>query len=307
MTQLSHNDRVFFEPISHSYTLDGDKLLMGVTELMSKHGINADYAGIKKEVLDNAAKEGTAIHHEIQDYENSQAILNSPLIEDYKQLGLKFIESEYPVSDFELVASAIDGVYEGSKKNSVILLDYKTTQKLHNRALQWQLGLYKNFFERQNPKLTVEACYCLWIDKKTRKIKGLVPIEPVSETEVLALLDAERKGLLYEDNYEAPTLDLVLGDDALPYAEGLGKVARLKAEVKKLEEGLKSYDDTIIAYMEEHNLTSIDTAEGKITKRAASTSERVDTDKLKTKFPHIWDSVKKLSYTKASLTFKPKE
>ena len=304
---LNHSNRVYFEPVSHSYLLDGDTLLMGVTELMSKHGLGADYAGIKKDVLDNAAKEGTAIHREIQDYENGESVLNSPLIEDYKKLGLKFIESEYPVSDYALIASAIDGVYRGSKTNSVILLDYKTTQQLHNRALQWQLGIYKVLFESMNPTVVVEACYCLWIDKKTRKIKGLVPIEPVSEAEVLALLDAERNGLIYEDNYETPTLDVILGEDALSYADGIGKVARLKAEVKKLEEGLKTYDDVIISYMEEHNLTSIDTPEGKIIKRAASTSERVDTDKLKTKYPHIWELVKKSSYTKASLTFKPKE
>jgi hypothetical protein len=307
MMQLSHSDRVFFEPISHSYTLDGDQLLMGVTELLSKHGLNADYAGISQDTLDNAAKEGTAIHHEIQDYENGQAILNSPLIEDYKKLGLKFVESEYPVSDYEMVASAIDGVYQGSKKNSVILLDYKTTQKLHRRPLAWQLGIYKVLFEHQNPELTVESCHCLWIDKKTRKIKGLIPIEPVSEAEVLALLDAERNGLLYEDNYVEPTLDLVLGENAITYAEGIGKVARLKAEIKAIEDGLKSFDDAIIQYMEEHGITSMDTPDGKLTKRAGSVQERVDTEKLKSKFPHIWDSVKKTVSTKASLTFKLNE
>ena len=185
--------------------------------------------------------------------------------------------------------------------------DYKFTQKLHTRPLQWQLGIYRVLFERLNPGIVVEACYCLWGDKKTRKIKGLIPIEPVSEAEVLALFDAERNGLLYEDNYDAPTLEVMLGENALEYAEGIGKLARLKADVKKLEEGLKSYDDTIIAYMEEHGLTSIDTPEGKLIKKSASTSERVDTDKLKTKFPHIWDSVKKAVHTKASLTFKPKE
>ena len=305
--QLAHSNRVYFEPVSHSYLLDGETLLMGVTELMAKHGLSADYAGIKKDVLENAAKEGTAIHREIQDYENGEAILNSPLIEDYKKLNLKFIESEYPVSDFELVASAIDGVYAGSKKDSVILIDYKATQKLHNRALQWQLGAYKFLFERLNPGIVVEACYCLWIDKKARKIKGLIPIEPVSEAEVLALLDAERNGLIYEDNYNAPTLEVMLGENALEYVNGIGKLARLKADVKKLEDSLKSYDDTIIAYMEEHGLSSIDTPEGKLIKKSASTSERVDTDKLKKKFPHIWDSVKKTSNTKASLTFKQKE
>lgn len=305
--ELAHNNRVFFEPVSHSYTLDDGTLLMGVTELMAKHGLSADYAGIKKEVLENAAKEGTALHHEIQDYENGLAILNSPFIEDYKKLGLKFIESEYPVSDFEMIASAIDGVYEGSKKNSVILIDYKFTQKLHTRALQFQLGIYRYLFLQQNPKLTVEACYCLWGDKKTRKIKSLIPIEPVSEAEVLALLDAERNGLLYEDNYVEPTLDLVLGENAITYAANIGKVARLKAEIKAIEDGLKTFDDAIIQYMEEHGITSMDTPDGKLTKRAGSVQERADSEKLKTKFPHIWDSVKKTVSTKASLTFKLNE
>ena len=306
--ELKHNDRVLFDSAAHLYLLDGKKLLMGVTELMQKHHLGADYAGISQEVLDKAAEEGTAIHRELQNYENGETMLLTPLIKDYKKLcqenGLKFVESEYPVSDYELVASAIDMVYEA--KNGAVLVDIKTTVKLHTRALAWQLGIYDFLFRQQNPDIPVVGHYCLWIDKKTRKIKGLVPIEPVSEAEVLALLDAERKGEIYIDQHEEPSLDLVLGENAVAYAEGLGKLALLKAQIKEIEDGLKSYDAEIISFMEERGLTSIDTPEGKIIKRSASTSEVVDTDKLKTKYTNIWELVKKTKYTKASLTFKAK-
>ena len=301
--ELSHNNRVFFEPKSHVYILDGSKFLMGVTELMKKKGLSADYSGISKAVLDNAAAEGTAIHKELQDYENGESVLVTPLIEQYKELGLKFVESEYPVSDYELVASAIDMVYEG--KNGAILVDIKTTQKLHKRALQWQLGIYCYLFRQQNPDIPIEDCYCLWIDKKTRKIRGLVSIEPVSEAEVLALLDAERNGVDYTDNYEPKGLDLVLGEDAITYAENAGRIAYLKAQVKELEEGLKECDAKIISYMTEKGLTYLETPEGKISLKAAYTREGVDTDKLKSKYSNIYELVKKTSTVKASISFKP--
>ena len=133
--------RVFFEPTSHSYVLDGETLLMGVTSLMKKHGLSPDYSGIPEATLRKAAEEGTAIHKEIQDYENGISVLASDLISEYKKLGLKFIASEYQVTDYETVASAIDGIYEGSKKKKVKLVDFKTTQKYHRRSLEWQLGI----------------------------------------------------------------------------------------------------------------------------------------------------------------------
>ena len=58
-------------------------------------------------------------------------------------------------------------------------------------------------------------CYCLHIDKKERTIKGLVPIEPVSEAEVVALLLAENEGRIYIDQHEEPSAELVLTDAEL--------------------------------------------------------------------------------------------
>lgn len=304
--ELKHSDRIYFDPVSHSYLLDNEKLLMGVTELMSKHGLGADYGGIKQEVLDRAAAIGTELHKEIQDYENGETIFASDLIDDYRKLGLKFIESEYPVSDYELIASAIDGVYEGSKPNTVILVDFKFTEKYHRRALDWQLGLYRYLFERQNPGIKVEALYCLHGDKKTRRIKGFYPVDGVSTEEVEALLQAEREGLIYVDENAVPDASLVLEEDELQtYIARAAQIAELKAKIKEIEDGLKAYDERMLAYMADNNLDEMAAPGGVFTRKKAYTQTRVDSAKLQKLFPAVYEKVTKVTEVAASISFKP--
>ena len=74
--ELTRSNRVYFDATSHSYLLDGETLLMGVTELMKKHGLGADYSGIPEATLRKAAEEGTAIHQEIEAYDNGESVLS---------------------------------------------------------------------------------------------------------------------------------------------------------------------------------------------------------------------------------------
>ena len=124
--KLVKNEKVFFSEEAHIYLNENGDELIGVTSLMRKHGLGADYSGIPEATLRRAAEEGTALHKEIEDYETGQAVLISPLIQEYQKLGLKCVAVEYLVSDDTTVASSIDGVYEGTKKNTVILVDYTT-------------------------------------------------------------------------------------------------------------------------------------------------------------------------------------
>lgn len=309
--ELQNNTRVFFEPLSHSYILDGDTMLIGVTELMKKHSLGADYSGIPEKVLNKAAEEGTALHKEIEDYDNGLSVLRTPLIEQYAKLcaqaGLIFVSSEYLVSDDELVASSIDGVYrlKNGKKNEVVLIDYKSTQKVHTRPLQFQLGIYKVLFERQNPGLKVTATYCLHIDKKLRAIKGLVPIEPVSEAEVDALLQAEREGRIYIDLHEEPSAELVLTDQELAaYVVQQEEITRLKEQIKKIEDTLKGLDNRVKDYMLEHGLEKLEGGGGVFTLKKAYTRTGIDVDRLKKIQPGIYEQYKKETTVSASISFK---
>lgn len=309
MEKLNNNSRIFFEPTSHTYLMDGEVLLMGVTELLSKHNLNADYGGIKKEVLDNAAKEGTRLHEMIEDYDNGQAVLETPLIQQYKQIcrehGLVFVTNEYLVSDEELVASKIDGVYRLANGHYV-LVDYKFTQKIHWRPLAWQIGVYKVFFERQNPGSVVDATYVLHGDKKTQTLDGFYPVTPVSEAEVDALLDAERQGIIYIDDNATKDISEVLEDgEVAKYVDAASSLAELKAKVKEAEAALKEIDKRILKYMEDNNLDELQAGNGVIKRTKGSIQTRVDSDKLKDKFPHIWEMVKKEVSVSGRISYKP--
>lgn len=304
---LVNNTQVFFEPLSHTY-LCGDKVLIGVTTLMAKHGLAPDYSGIPVATLKKAADEGTAIHREIQDYDNGLSVLRTPLIEEYialcEEKGLKFVASEYLVSDNETVASSIDCVY--GEGNEVILVDIKTTTKPHMRPLAWQLGCYKVFFERQNPGKKVVGCYCLHIDRKEKTIKGLIPVDVVTEAEVDALIEAERDGRIYVDQYEEPSAEVVLTDAELTaYVVQASEIASLKDKIKQIEESLKGLDKRVLDYMLEHNLESMEGGGGVFKVKKAYERTSIDTERLKKMQPGIYDQYKKTTTVAASLTFKP--
>lgn len=309
--ELRNNEKVFFDPISHTYLM-GDKVLIGVTSLMKKHGLSPDYSGIPQAVLNKAAEEGTAVHKEIEDYDNGLSVLRTPLIEEYaklcREMGLIFIRNEFLVSDDELVASSIDGVY-GLKNhpiNEVVLIDYKATSKVHIRSLQWQLGIYRVLFERETTELNVVACYCLHIDKKERTIKGLIPIEPVTEAEVDALLQAEREGRIYIDLHEEPSAELVLTDAELTaYVTQQNEIARLKEQIKAIEETLKGLDKRVLDYMTENNLETLEGGGGVFKVKKAYERTTIDTERLKKMQPGIYEQYKKTTTIQASLTFKP--
>lgn len=301
---LADNSRIFFDETSHTYLLDDGRLLMGVTTLMKKHGLAPDYSGIPESVLKKAAEEGTSIHKEIEDYDNGVSVLNTELIDGYRKLGLKHIASEYIVSDYDLVASAIDGVYQGSEPDSVILVDYKSTQKVHTRALEWQLGIYKVLIERQNPGIKVQGCSCLHIDKKTRKIIGLVPINPVSESMVDDLLNAERKGEPYVDPYVPASASVAIQDDLPAYISKLNLVAELKAKIKEAETFIKDCDSRIIAYMQENNLEEMSTGDGTIKIKKGYQRKTVDTAKLAKDYPQLASKYEKITEVSPSIIYK---
>ena len=302
--ELVKNTRVFFDPISHNYLLDGETILTGVTALMKKHGLSADYSGIPEAVLTKAAEEGTAIHKELEAYDNGETMLVSELIDQYKKLGLKHVASEYLISDNETVASSIDKVYEVDA-STVDLADVKTTAKYHKRSLEWQLGIYKVFFERQNPDKKVRNCYCLHIDKKSRKILGLIPVEPVSEEEVDALLDAERKGLpFFDEKAEHDALETFAEYELMQYTSAMEKVAQAKEIIKQAEDAIKTFEARVLEYMQENKIESLTSDSGTFTIKKSFERTTIDAKKLRKDYPQLADKYGKTTVVSASIIFK---
>lgn len=302
--ELVKNTRVFFDPISHNYLLDGETILTGVTTLMKKHGLSADYSGIPSAVLTKAAEQGTAVHKELEDYDNGETMLVSELIDQYKKLGLKHVASEYLVSDNEIVASSIDKVYEVDA-STVDLADVKTTAKYHKRAVSWQLGLYRVLFERQNPGKKVRNCYCLHIDKKSRKILGLIPVEPVSEEEVDALLDAERKGLpFFDEKAEHEALEAFSENELEQYTSAMEKVAQAKEIIKQAEVAIKAFEARVLDYMQENKIESLSADGGTFSIKKSYERTSIDAAKLRKDYPQLAEKYGKTSTAAASIIFK---
>lgn len=304
--KLAQNTNVFFDEVSHSYINQDGELLIGVTSLMKKNGLGADYSGIPEATLKKAAEEGTALHKEIESFELGEAVLESPLIVQYKKLGLKCVAVEYLVTDDTTVASSIDGVYEGSKKNTVVLVDFKSTAKIHKHALEAQLSIYRVLFERQNPKLKVEGLFVLHLDKKTRQIKGFYPVNDLGTEWVDELIACEREGRVFVDTTEQPEASLVLSDEEISDAIAkAAKVDELKAAVKVLEDGLKSYYDKVRDYMLANNLTEMVAPGGKFVLKSAYERTSIDTAKMKKIAPELYTQCSKTSLVAASVSFKP--
>lgn len=307
--ELRNNPNVFFSKETHMY-LCGDKILQGATTLLRNHGLMPDYSGIPDKVLEEAARKGTALHEAIEAYDNGESVMLTPFLQEYKEIcdenGLKFLVNELLISDEELVASMIDGVYEGSTDNSVVLVDYKSTQKLHWRSLSWQLSLYKVLFERQFPGIKVEALKVLHLDKKDDRVLGLFPVEEIPEAEVDALLLAEKEGRIYIDLHEEPSAEIVLTDEELTaYVTQASEIAKLKEQIKKIEESLKGLDKRVLDYMLENNLESLEGGGGVFKVKKAYERAAIDTERLKKMQPGIYEQYKKTTTVAASITFKP--
>jgi len=300
---------VDFDPICHKYYCEG-KELIGVTSLMAKHNLSPDYSDIPQAVLEKAADKGTAIHRLLEDYDNGKVVAKTDAekrtIKDYKALGLTHLASEYLVSDRECVASFIDKVYEVGE-NEVELCDVKTTSKLHERALSWQLSIYKHLFLLLNPKIKIRGLSVLQFDKNTGELKAYKPVREIPEGKVKELLECEKMELPFEDTEEdAPTADLALNEVELTaYLSISERLIALKNTMDVLTEKKKEYDAKVLAYMEKEGLTTLAAETGEFRYRKGSIRTTIDSKALKATYPDIAERFSKQSETSPSLTFVP--
>lgn len=298
-SDLKQCEGVMFDELTHSY-ICGDRILSGVTSLMAKHGLSADYSGIPESVLKKAAERGTAIHSLLEDYDNGMPTVEDATIRAYKKLGLKVICSEYLVSDHEIAASFIDKVLEDGS-----LADVKTTSEVHTESVSWQLSIYAYLFERQNPGMKVPALYCIHIRNGRAK---LIPLNRVSDSEVEELFRAERDGRAYSrpDNSVSVT-EALTESEAMALTDALSKIAAYTAAVKTEEAKAEELKNRLYDYMTEHNLNEVSCEGGKFVRKAESVQIRLDSKTLKEKEPEIFEKYSKEISVKGSITFKTRQ
>ena len=231
---------VEFDGLTHTYRNVYGQFFMGVTELMKKHGLSADYSGIPESVLANAAEYGSQCHKLIEDYDNGLTVEQTPELKAYKKLGLKVHTSEYLVTDNKIVASMIDKVLDDYS-----LVDLKFTSVLHEKSVSWQLSIYAYLFEKQTG-LKVPNIYVAHYDKAKKKF-NLKEIERKPDASVTELLQCEEIGVTYvDDTNEELTLPQVFSPDEITILKDLERsLEQVEITKKALESQIQVFRDRL--------------------------------------------------------------
>ena len=292
---------VVFNEEEHTYTLGG-QTLSGITSIIHKYIFPDMYAGVSEGILKSAAERGHRIHEELQ-----MQFLGMPLSEPsievvaYNQLAkqnkLKQIAAEYLISDENDIATCIDAVLQTGDK-SVALVDYKTTYKLNNEYLQWQLSIEALLFELQNPDIKVSKLYAVHLPKQQDGDEyqaELVEIHRLPNDYAQQLLDTYKSNAEAFDNplhqLSGETADLLM-----QYKSNEASIADLQAELSQLTAIKQAILSKLKEEMDGAGMKELTTADGSIkaTRRADSVRKTFSIDTLKgncPEFPAEWLSV----------------
>ena len=351
MIQLRQS-AVAFNEECHSYYL-GEKRLVGITGLihqMLKLGEYGDASDFVKQVaIPRAAQYGSAVHKAIETYDElgvKQTIFPNSFgdepwdvsqeLECYIKHRNGFIPlaNEYTVSDGEMWASNIDNVWLRESTNGVWLVDTKTNNLNYypldgygqpgyfadhadalKEYLSWQLSVYAELFEAQNPGIKVEGLASNWL---RRGDAAFWVIERKPSEQVKELLNSvwslDEEGVIhyYHPNPSlivttltmpvvpvAPTTDIQVVSDMVIelITENLRRAAEAEANLKKLKDELR-------AAMEKHGIKSWKTQS--FSSVIAKDSEKTvfDTKRFKDEHPDLYEQYVVKKVVKGSFTLK---
>lgn len=190
---------VIFLEDTHQYfkTTTGEEL-SGITGMINRQLFPDKYSAVDKATLHRKALRGKEIHSDCQSYDMFGLDgTESPEVLAYAALmqkdEIENISNEYIVTDDRAFATPIDKVfrYKDTQPKRVNLGDIKTTAKLDEEYLSWQLSVGAVLFEMQNPDLKVASLYGIWLKGDKAKMI-LVPRK--ADGEVFRLIDCEIKG-----------------------------------------------------------------------------------------------------------------
>lgn len=295
MIQLT-NSRVVFNKERHTYHLDGYQL-QGITGMLHRRLFPTEYANISQEVLDNAARRGSAIHDACETYDNGEQVYTEYIAEvdayaeATKKKKLRHLASEYLVTDGDYFASAIDKVFEVDD-HTVDLGDVKTTSKLNKEYVAWQLSIYAYLFESQNPEIKVRNLYAIHIrDGKCKVVK----VERIPDAKVIALMADE----IFDAPVvvETPTLP-AMPDQYKEMQWDIRGMMEFYAEAKEKLDAIKA------KLLEEMDAAEVAKWQGDIltfTRKADSSRETFDTKRFKAEHPDLYRQYTMITNTRGSV------
>lgn len=259
-------------------------------------------------------------------------------LEEYR---FRPLANEYTVSDNKRYASQIDNVLEYVETGGIWLGDTKSNnislyplcgyfnphyfsngKEALKEYLSWQLSIYAELFELQNPVLKVEGLCCNWLRKDDDAfwIIERKPSELVWEllkTECIYIgdkfcyfhSDLSVFGIKianpFDDSVPIPAHEAentpILKPDVVAY------MADLLREQKDAEERLQKAREGLRKAMEEHKVKSVDFGQFSATIGSDSVTTSFDSKRFKADHPELYNQYSTKKSKKGSLTIKLKE
>ena len=332
--KLSQNNKVIFAELPgtdlHRYYLTKCKggkpvEMVGVTTMMKRLGLSADYSHINPDVLSRAAARGTAIHEMLQDYEmNGSAISRiffswickdgdvgmeeedcSKMLKAYAAISsanFKPLAVEYLVSDNKCVASLVDFISQVDD-TTVDLIDYKSSSTLDKKGLSWQLSFYKYLFERQNKGIKVRNLY--GVHCHNEKVK-LVDVAYMGDDAVARALESFRSGKVAEPEMTQALAVRTLAEILPAYPE-LTLVLEKKRALQEMIDCIDDEWSEVIGELKDvmgrEHISEVSVPGGRYVYTAEHTTVRFNANKFKVDHPELYDKYATPSTTSASLKF----
>ena len=304
---------ITFDAGTHTYTNKDGVLLTSVTTMLKRQLFADMYDGIPQRVLEAAAEHGTAIHAEIEEMDKTGCEPTTEYGTAYRELkGSNLaLANEYLVAN-DTHAGTIDCVWV-SETGKMVLADIKTTSKLHDAYVTWQLSVYAYLLEHCNPGRTIDEMYCVWLPKQqygkpTLKKLDRIPSETI---EALLLADAQGEQFVVPEQYaiaevaEEP-LPAQYADVEDQLVQALQYINDKKSELKMLEAQRDELNNRLLVAMEENGIKKWQTDRITITYKAPSKRDGVDVARLKKEYPEAFDACYKPTNVKSSLSIKLK-
>ena len=304
---------VEFEEKGHIYSVNGDIASISVTELLKKHGLSPNYDGVNKQALRESSEKGKKVH---KDLEN---VLN---VVDYKPTtpqGEQF--AEWVKNNFDcgvgeqmlgyekdgmIIAGTADVMGISKNGKYLIIGDHKNTSVFHREYVTWQVSILDYFArklgdEKINGKLLnwkgAKEFYCFHYDPKSGKMT-VYKLDKIDDNEIEKLLDCEFKGEIYQ----RPML-VIDPEFEKRYLEAEKEFMAIETTAKELQLKRDELRSELVKLFEEQGIKSWESKNGKllVTYIAPQEQIRVDSKKLKEKFPQAYADCQKLVKVKSSV------
>ena len=179
-----------FDEDTHTYLVDG-VIVPSVTQIVKKQ-FGKMYENVPPAVLKRASERGLAVHEAIETYCKTGEKVEMEELDGFirlvEQNKITVLANEVPVlfvKERPLFAGRLDMYIEkqGANDGDFAIADIKTTYRLDNSYLGYQLNLYRVAFE-QSYKMDITKLYGMHLRDKTAKLVE-IPINDFIVREVL--------------------------------------------------------------------------------------------------------------------------